>query len=224
MPIDSPSLNPTIPQYVRARYQFDRSIFVNNNAGGGTSAGTYGAGTFAGIKSGTPLVYDHITQTFSGGSLMANGQTIVNMLAQGFDGNTQNPVINGGASFTSNGAWSATQRPTQFNVSITPLNSLVAFNAIQVNATAAATAQLNVAGANSFFSINNQQLLKARITGWPAATGTVARGAFAAAAAGSAPLLYEQDAFQAVLNRLALLEARLGGLVNDCRTHGFINT
>ena len=63
----------------------------------------------------------------------------------------------------------------------------------------------------------------AQRTGWTAATGTPARGSFAAAAAGSASAAYSQSEAQDSRNRIAALEARLIALEADCRAHGLIN-
>lgn len=68
------------------------------------------------------------------------------------------------------------------------------------------------------------QVVGARVTGWTAATGTPARGAFAAAAAGIASAGYVQAELQGALNRIAALEARLIAYDADLRTHGLIGT
>ena len=63
----------------------------------------------------------------------------------------------------------------------------------------------------------------AKQTGWTASTGTPARGAFAAAAAGTASATYVQAEANAALTRIAALEARLIALEADARTFGVIN-
>jgi hypothetical protein len=73
------------------------------------------------------------------------------------------------------------------------------------------------------YKINAVQVVGARITGWTASTGTPARGAFAAAVAGTASAAYVQAEANAALTRIAALEARLIALEADARTHGLIN-
>ena len=71
--------------------------------------------------------------------------------------------------------------------------------------------------------VDGLQVLASRRTGWTAAIGTPNRGAFAAAAAGTASAAYVQSEAQDGRNRIAALEARLIGLEGDCRAHGLIN-
>ena len=77
----------------------------------------------------------------------------------------------------------------------------------------------------SGYGVYNQgnQVVGARQTGWTAATGTPLRGAFAAAAAGTASAAYVQSEAQSDKTRIAALEARLIALEADLRTHGLIN-
>ena len=63
----------------------------------------------------------------------------------------------------------------------------------------------------------------AKQTGWTASTGTPARGAFAAAAAGTASAAYVQAEANAALTRIAALEARLVALETDARAFGVIS-
>lgn len=72
------------------------------------------------------------------------------------------------------------------------------------------------------YKINAVQVVGPRITGWTASTGTPSRGAFAAAAAGTASVGYVQAELQGALNRIAALEARVIALEADLRTHGLI--
>lgn len=81
------------------------------------------------------------------------------------------------------------------------------------------TGSMNVSGA---YKVATVQVVGARIAGWTAATGTPARGAFAAAAAGTASAAYVQAELQGALNRIAALEARLIALQADLTTHGLI--
>lgn len=83
------------------------------------------------------------------------------------------------------------------------------------------TGGLNVSGA---YSVAGTQVVGARIAGWAAATGTPARGAFTATAAGTASATYAQAELQGALNRVAALEARLIAYDADLRTHGLIGT
>jgi hypothetical protein len=80
---------------------------------------------------------------------------------------------------------------------------------------------LTVTGA---YQIGGVQVVGPRITGWTAATGTPSRGAFAAAAAGTASASYVQSELQGALNRIAALEARLVAYDADLRTTGLIGT
>jgi hypothetical protein len=73
------------------------------------------------------------------------------------------------------------------------------------------------------YKVNGTKVVGARQTGWTASTGTPARGAFAAAAAGTASAGYVQAELQAALDRIAALEARLIAVETDIRTHGLIN-
>lgn len=90
-------------------------------------------------------------------------------------------------------------------------------------ATMAVNADWDLA-AGKVYKINSVQVVGPRITGWTAATGTPARGAFAAAAAGTASAAYVQAELQGALNRIAALEARLIAYDADLRTHGIIGT
>jgi hypothetical protein len=74
------------------------------------------------------------------------------------------------------------------------------------------------------YQIGGVQVVGPRITGWTAATGTPSRGAFAAAAAGTASASYVQSELQGALNRIAALEARLVAYDADLRTTGLIGT
>lgn len=75
---------------------------------------------------------------------------------------------------------------------------------------------------NNTLVINGTQVLGARVTGWTVATGTPQRGAFAAAAAGTASGAYVQAELQGALNRIAVLEARLLATQTDLTAHGLI--
>lgn len=66
------------------------------------------------------------------------------------------------------------------------------------------------------------KVLGARNTGWTAMTGTGSKGALAAAAAGTANAAYVQADFQAALNRIAAMEARLKSYDDAFVAHGFI--
>lgn len=86
---------------------------------------------------------------------------------------------------------------------------------------------LSVAGnidTTGVYTVAGVQVLGPRITGWTAATGTPARGAFAAAAAGTASVGYVQAELQGALTRIAALEARLVAYDADLRTLGPIGT
>jgi hypothetical protein len=72
------------------------------------------------------------------------------------------------------------------------------------------------------YEINGVQVVGPRVTGWTASTGTPSRGAFAAAAAGTASAAYVQAELQGALDRIAALEARLIALEADMTTHGLI--
>lgn len=85
------------------------------------------------------------------------------------------------------------------------------------------TAGLNLV-TGKVLQVNGTQVVGARQTGWTASTGTPSRGAFAAAAAGTASATYLQSDTQGALNRIAALEARLIALEADMRTHGLIGT
>jgi hypothetical protein len=86
------------------------------------------------------------------------------------------------------------------------------------------TTGLHLQGTTSsqFVTLNGTQILKCRITGWTVATGTPQRGAFAAAAAGTASGAYVQAELQGALNRIAVLEARLLATQTDLTAHGLI--
>ena len=86
------------------------------------------------------------------------------------------------------------------------------------------TTGLHLQGATSsqFVTLNGTQILKCRITGWTVGTGTPQRGAFAAAAAGTASGSYVQAELQGALNRIAVLEARLLAMQIDLTAHGLI--
>lgn len=92
---------------------------------------------------------------------------------------------------------------------------------VLVNKDGSVTGSWNVSGA---YKVATVQVVGARITGWTAATGTPARGAFAAAAAGTASAAYVQAELQGALNRIAALEARLVAYDADLRTHGLIGS
>lgn len=77
--------------------------------------------------------------------------------------------------------------------------------------------------AGKTLQVAGTQVVGPRRTGWTAATGTPARGAFAAIAAGTASVSYVQAEAQEKRNRIAALEARLVALESDCRAHGLIN-
>ena len=99
----------------------------------------------------------------------------------------------------------------------------------ELNVTALLTALNGFGGPISLntgnaYKVNAVQVVAARVTGWTAATGTPARGAFAAAAAGTASVGYVQAELQGALNRIAALEARLAAYDADLRTHGLIGT
>lgn len=94
-------------------------------------------------------------------------------------------------------------------------------NTVTIDRATDVTGSLNVSG---HYSVATVQVVGARITGWTAATGTPARGAFAAAAAGTASAAYVQAELQGALNRIAALEARLIAYDADLRTHGLIGT
>lgn len=70
--------------------------------------------------------------------------------------------------------------------------------------------------------INGTKVIGVRNTGWTAATGTGSKGAFAAAVAGTANAAYVQADTQAVLNRIAALEARLKSYDDALFAHGLI--
>jgi hypothetical protein len=74
-----------------------------------------------------------------------------------------------------------------------------------------------------YYDSSGNKVVGARQTGWTAATGTPARGAFAAAAAGTASVGYTQSELQGALNRIAALEARLIAAEADLRSFGVIN-
>ena len=71
--------------------------------------------------------------------------------------------------------------------------------------------------------VDGVRVVGARQTGWTAATGTPLRGAFAAAAPGTASAAYAQAELQQVLNRAAAAEGRIVALESAMRTHGLIN-
>jgi hypothetical protein len=75
---------------------------------------------------------------------------------------------------------------------------------------------------NNTLVVNGAQVLATRATGWTVATGTPQRGAFAAAAAGTASGAYVQAELQGALNRIAVLEARLLATQTDLTAHGLI--
>lgn len=83
------------------------------------------------------------------------------------------------------------------------------------------TGDVDLSGA---YKVATAQVVGARIAGWTAATGTPARGAFAAAAAGTASVGYVQAELQGALDRIAALEERLIAYDADLRTHGLIGT
>jgi hypothetical protein len=74
-----------------------------------------------------------------------------------------------------------------------------------------------------YYDSGGNKVVGARQTGWTASTGTPARGAFAAAAAGTASATYVQAELQGALNRIAALEARLIAAEADLRSFGIIN-
>jgi hypothetical protein len=75
-----------------------------------------------------------------------------------------------------------------------------------------------------YYDSGGNKVVGARQTGWTARqTGTPARGAFAAAAAGTASATYVQAELQGALNRIAALEARLIAAEADLRSFGIIN-
>lgn len=92
---------------------------------------------------------------------------------------------------------------------------------LNIDRDVAVTGNVDVTGA---YSVAGVQVVGARIAGWTAATGTPARGAFAAAAAGTASGAYVQAELQGALNRIAALEARLIAYDADLTTHGLIGT
>jgi len=89
--------------------------------------------------------------------------------------------------------------------------------------TGAGVGIVDVSSASGEYRLNGTKVVGARQTGWTASTGTPSRGAFAAAAAGTASGTYTQSELQGALNRIAALEARLIALEADARTHGLIN-
>lgn len=91
----------------------------------------------------------------------------------------------------------------------------------QIDRNSSVTGNFDVTG---FYTVAGVQVVGPRKTGWTAATGTPARGAFAAAAAGTASASYVQSELQTALNRIAALEARLVAYDADFRTHGLIGT
>ena len=86
------------------------------------------------------------------------------------------------------------------------------------------TAGLDLAAAGRSYFIDGRQVVGERITGWTAATGTGSRGAFAAAAAGTASAAYAPSELQGALNRIAAIEARIVAYDSDLRTHGLIGS
>jgi hypothetical protein len=80
---------------------------------------------------------------------------------------------------------------------------------------------LNIPAGTGYY-INAVKVVGARATGWTVATGTPQRGAFAAAAAGTASGAYVQAELQGALNRIAVLEARLLATQTDLTAHGLI--
>ena len=95
----------------------------------------------------------------------------------------------------------------------------------EFNVTGMLSALTGVAGPISLntgnvYKINAVQVVGPRATGWTASTGTPARGAFAAAAAGTASVAYVQAELQGALTRIAALEARLIAHDADLITHG----
>ena len=103
-------------------------------------------------------------------------------------------------------------------------NALRRIDAIDVSADQTTlTVDRPINGTGSY-QIASVQVVGPRITGWTAATGTPSRGAFAAAAAGTASSTYVQSELQAALNRIAALEARLVAYDADLRAHGLIGS
>lgn len=78
-------------------------------------------------------------------------------------------------------------------------------------------------GPTKSYKVGGTQVVSARNTGWTAATGTGSKGAFAAAAAGTASAAYVQAELQGALNRIAALEARMVSIDAMLRIHGLIN-
>jgi hypothetical protein len=78
--------------------------------------------------------------------------------------------------------------------------------------------------ASRAYYVNGNQVVGARITGWTAATGTASRGAFAAAAAGTASGSYTASELQGALDRIAAIEARIVAYDADLRAHGLVGT
>ncbi|ESY10490.1 MULTISPECIES: hypothetical protein [unclassified Mesorhizobium] len=72
------------------------------------------------------------------------------------------------------------------------------------------------------YNVGANKVVGARDTGWTAMTGTGAKTALAAAAAGTASGAYVQAELQGALNRVAALEARLRSLDAALVTHGLI--
>ena len=83
---------------------------------------------------------------------------------------------------------------------------------------------LDLAAVGRSYSINGTQVVGARIGGWTAASGTASRGAFAAAAAGTASATYAASELQGALDRIAAIEARVVAYDADLRAHGLIGS
>ena len=84
--------------------------------------------------------------------------------------------------------------------------------------------QLYKFDASGLSILSGGKVLGTRNTGWTAATGSGSKGAFAAAAAGTASVAYVQAELQTALNRIAALEARIVSYDSAFFTHGFIGT
>lgn len=112
----------------------------------------------------------------------------------------------------------------EFNGSILYIGSYS--NGLSINLSGVVSIQ-NAAGyfsanATGGFRIGSTKVVGARDTGWTAPTGTGAKTGFAAAAAGTASVAYDQSELQSALNRIAALEAHNKAMYDALAAHGLI--